>query len=352
VRAILFRFALLLATLVMWPKSAVAHAIGLSTGEYRRTPDGLAVELVFARSELASLAYADVVGKIHVDIRGRDCAGDLVDASPTDRDAVRLRARYRCLEVGAPLRVRIGLFDDLSHGHRHAARVVSGDRARDELCFKQHAELDVPELTAAPDAPRPSAFGFVRMGFEHILSGYDHLVFLFALVLVGGRLRSLLGVVTAFTVAHSLTLALAVLGVWSPSPRVVEPLIALSIAYVGIENLAARDFDTRWRITFPFGLVHGFGFAGALADVGLTRSEVPAALVAFNVGVELGQLAVLALLLPLAWRLGRWEPFRRRIVPAFSLCVVAAGAAWFVERAVGGLPPAPVAQESSITAGS
>jgi hydrogenase/urease accessory protein HupE len=334
----------------MWPSSAAAHAIGLSTGEYRRTREGLAVELVFARSELA--ADVDVVGRIHVDTRGRDCVGELVDASPTDRDAVRLRARYRCPEVDAPLRVRLDVFDDLSHGHRHAARVVSGDRIHDELCFKQHADLDVAAFAAAPDAPHASALGFVRMGFDHILSGYDHLVFLFALVLVGARLRSLLAVVTAFTIAHSLTLAVAVLGIWSPSPRVVEPLIALSIAYVGVENLVARDFGARWRITFPFGLVHGFGFAGALADIGLARSEVPAALLAFNVGVELGQLAVLALLWPVAWRLGRWEPFRRRIVPAFSLCVVAAGAVWFVERAVRGSPSAPVAQESSITAGS
>jgi hypothetical protein len=155
-----------------------------------------------------------------------------------------------------------------------------------------------------------------------------------------------LSVVTAFTVAHSLTLALAVLGLFSPSPRLVEPAIALSIAYVGVENLVLSDFARRWRITFPFGLVHGFGFAGALAEVNLARADVPLALVMFNLGVELGQLVVIAVLLPIIWRLGHWDGFRRRLVPAFSLCLVLVGTGWFVRRV---LPEG--ATESSITAG-
>ena len=133
----------------------------------------------------------------------------------------------------------------------------------------------------------------LKLGVEHILTGADHLVFLLGLILVGGSLRSLVGVVTAFTLAHSITLALAALSIFAPSPRLVEPAIALSIAYVGVENLFVNDASKRWRITFPFGLIHGFGFAGALREIALPRAQLPIALVSFNLGVELGQLGVL-----------------------------------------------------------
>src|SRR6185295_8482239 len=154
--------------------------------------------------------------------------------------------------------------------------------------------------TAPPgEAHSTSAWSFFKMGIEHILTGWDHLVFIVGLILARARLRALFTIVTAFTIAHSITLALAVLDVWSPSSRVIEPAIALSIAYVGIENFFVKDASKRWRITFPFGLIHGFGFAGALQEINLPRSAIPTALVSFNLGVEAGQLAVLAIVLPL-----------------------------------------------------
>jgi hydrogenase/urease accessory protein HupE len=172
------------------------------------------------------------------------------------------------------------------------------------------------------------------MGVEHILTGYDHLLFLFGLVLVASRWKSLLPVVTAFTVAHSLTLGVAVLGLWTPPSRVVEPLIALSIAYVGVENLLLKDAGKRWRITFPFGLIHGFGFASALHELALPSRAIPAALLSFNLGVEAGQLMVLALMIPLvaAVRRMRWLEGARARIP--SLGVAAVGAVWFVARIV------------------
>ncbi|OGQ14028.1 MAG: hypothetical protein A2138_08965 [Deltaproteobacteria bacterium RBG_16_71_12] len=173
---------------------------------------------------------------------------------------------------------------------------------------------------------------YLLIGVEHILFGFDHLVFLFGLILVGGRLRSLVAVVTAFTLAHSVTLATAVLGGWQPPAGVIEPLIALSIAYVGVENFFVRDAAKRWRITAPFGLVHGFGFAGALADVGVPGDQVPLALFLFNLGVELGQLAALALVLPVLYALRRRGLFAERATRALSLAVVALGVFWLVER--------------------
>jgi hypothetical protein len=149
---------------------------------------------------------------------------------------------------------------------------------------------------------------------------------------VGGSLRSLALVVSAFTVAHSITLALATLSVVTPSPRLVEPLIALSIAYVGVENLFVTDAAKRWRITFPFGLVHGFGFAGALREIALPRAQIPVALVSFNVGVEVGQLGVLALVLPLVFAARRAPRFRDRGTKLASLGIAFAGTVWFVVR--------------------
>jgi hydrogenase/urease accessory protein HupE len=173
------------------------------------------------------------------------------------------------------------------------------------------------------------------MGIEHILTGYDHLVFLLGLVLARARVRSLLTIVTAFTIAHSITLAIAVLGVWAPSSRIVEPAIALSIAYVGIENFFVKDAEKRWRITFPFGLIHGFGFAGALQEINLPQSSVPTALVSFNLGVEAGQLGVMAVLLPLILFLREKPWFETRAVKVVSGAVALAGGIWFVSRVIG-----------------
>ncbi|MES1209469.1 MAG: HupE/UreJ family protein, partial [Pseudomonadota bacterium] len=144
--------------------------------------------------------------------------------------------------------------------------------------------------------------------------------------------RPLLGVVTAFTVAHSITLALAALSIFAPSPRLVEPAIALSIAYVGVENLFVPDARHRWRITFPFGLVHGFGFAGALRAIALPRPQIPIALVSFNAGVEIGQLAVLAVALPITMAARRAPWFGERGVRAVSVAIAVGGGALFIAR--------------------
>jgi hypothetical protein len=157
-------------------------------------------------------------------------------------------------------------------------------------------------------------------------------MFLFGLVLIGGRTRSLVALVTAFTVAHSISLALATLGVFSPSPVFIEPAIALSIAYVGVENFFVKNAEKRWRITFPFGLIHGFGFAGALREIALPHAQVPLALFAFNLGVEAGQLGVLALLLPILHFARKNAWFREKGVKVLSGAVIVAGLTWFVVR--------------------
>lgn len=194
------------------------------------------------------------------------------------------------------------------------------------------------------DAGRAGAgvvFDFIQQGGWHILGGPDHLLFVFGLLLIVRRRWSLVKTVTAFTIAHSLTLAVAVLGVWQPPVPPMEAAIALSILFLGPEILRARRGETSftilhpWIVAFAFGLLHGFGFAGALSAAGLPQADVPLALVSFNIGVELGQLGFVALVLLLArgWRAAgvRWAA-ATELLPAYL--VGGFGAFWVIQRLV------------------
>ena len=164
---------------------------------------------------------------------------------------------------------------------------------------------------------------YLTLGFTHIVPhGLDHMLFVLGICLLSGRARSVLWQVSAFTVAHSITLGLSIYGVVAVSPRIVEPLIALSIAYVAIENIFLSELKS-WRVAlvFAFGLLHGLGFAGALEELGLPRSEFVTALLMFNVGVEAGQLAVIgAAFMLVGWHCAHRDWYRSRIaVPASML---------------------------------
>lgn len=175
---------------------------------------------------------------------------------------------------------------------------------------------------------------FVPSGLEHILIGPDHLLFLVGLLLLGGTLRRLALVVSAFTVAHSITLSLAALNILSPPARIIEPAIALSIVYVGADNLMVRGGrDMRAWIAFAFGFIHGFGFANVLREMDLPTTALGWSLFSFNLGVEVGQLVVVvAVASALVAIRARSESVGRRIAVAGSVAVIAAGAFWFVQR--------------------
>jgi hypothetical protein len=174
--------------------------------------------------------------------------------------------------------------------------------------------------------------GFVRLGVEHILTGYDHLLFLFALLIGASNFWRVLGIASMFTVAHSITLSMAVLGLVNAPAAVVEPLIALSIIWVAIENMLGEGrVWHRLAIAFVFGLVHGLGFADALLPLSLAGWSLVRALAGFNLGVELGQAIAICLVLPLMLLIGRLA--RGGWVYRYaSLAVAAAGAYWLVER--------------------
>ena len=176
---------------------------------------------------------------------------------------------------------------------------------------------------------------YLTLGFTHIVPhGLDHMLFVLGIYLLSGRARSVLWQVSAFTIAHSITLGLSMYGVIAVPPRVVEPLIALSIAYVAIENVFLAELRS-WRIAlvFAFGLLHGMGFAGALKELGLPRSEFVTALLTFNLGVEAGQLTVIAaafLLVGWSWQNRAW--YRGRVVVPASLAIACTAVYWTIQR--------------------
>jgi HupE / UreJ protein len=170
---------------------------------------------------------------------------------------------------------------------------------------------------------------------KHILTGYDHLLFLFGLLVVARGFVSSLGIITSFTIAHSITLAAATFNVAQIPSRIVEPLIAASIVFVGVENFLRSEVPKgRQVVTFGFGLIHGFGFASVLREMGIGAGTggVALPLFSFNLGVELGQIMVAAAALPIIWKLRANPFFIARWVPVCSTVVALLGSFWFVER--------------------
>ena len=233
----------------------------------------------------------------------------------------------------------VGFFASRAFGEVHLT-VNDPARGVEVRSILEPGERSEPlELAGPVEPPGPGAVArlYLRLGFVHIVpEGADHILFVLGLFLLSARLRPLVWQVTAFTVAHAVTLTLAALGYVSLPAGLVEPLIALSIAYVGVENVLV-DRLTRWRpaVVFGFGLLHGLGFAGVLGELGLPEQERLLALVTFNAGIELGQLAViLGAALTFGWFRSRpW--YRARLAVPASAAIALVGLAWAVQRALG-----------------
>jgi len=288
------------------------------------------------KTELETAATADC--KLY--FQDKPATPLLVLAERRDQSNIEILLRFDPV-AGHDLRFETALLERLPTGHRQflTVKTTNGEELGQTMLSAKKSFFDVKLPTQSGNASVPhnsySFLAFLKLGIEHILTGYDHLLFLFGLMLVCRNPRSVLAVITCFTVAHSITLALSVLDIVRLPGRIVEPLIAASIAYVGIENLVRGDAP-KWRtiITFGFGLVHGLGFADALRELGVSSGQfgfiVP--LVGFNLGVEVGQLSVAAIVLPILWKLRTNPAFLRRWVPACSVAVAFAGSYWLVER--------------------
>ncbi len=241
---------------------------------------------------------------------------------------------YFSAEMETPvneLEVWVGWPERFGDAHKNLAKVMLPGQPLVQAVFSAEA----PQQTFAGEKSLwDQLYEFTVLGVEHIFLGYDHVMFLLALIVVGGRLLSLVKVVTAFTAAHSITLCLAALEIVRLPSQWIEAGIALSIVYVAAENFWLKRLEYRWMITFAFGLVHGFGFANVLRELGLPTRGLAASLFAFNAGVEIGQVAIVALVFPLIAWLSR-QSYQRRVIWVVSAVIGLCGLGWFVERVFG-----------------
>ncbi|MCM3880023.1 MAG: HupE/UreJ family protein [Vicinamibacterales bacterium] len=249
-----------------------------------------------------------------------------------ERQALQLRASYPISGAAGALTVTAALFP---YDPKHQTFVNVYEH--DTVVSQSMLDVDHPQAEYF-SGTRQGVWAVVRRfgpsGIHHILIGPDHLLFLVGLLLLGGSVRRLLVIVTAFTLAHSLTLSLAALNIVVPPAGIIEPAIALSIVYVGADNLLVRGGrDMRGWIAFAFGFIHGFGFANVLREMDLPARALGWSLFSFNIGVEIGQLFVVATVATaLAVLHSRSEAASRRLVFAGSVFVMAAGTFWFVQR--------------------
>jgi hypothetical protein len=395
------RFAWAVLALAAVPLAAAAHTRSVSYSSWTLAPDGARVELRVSLLELSRLGIdpARDVGSDgpvarylaeHLTLArgGVPCtvSGERV-SKPSPQGQVRVQWQLACAASGAAtIESRVLLAEAPSH--LHFARVATPQGALERVLSEAEPRWSLPDAEGA-QAAAPEGSGladYVRLGVVHILSGWDHLAFVLALLLLASRFAEVAGLVTAFTLAHSITLALAVLGVVRPEGSAVEALIGFSIALVAAENawlLAGRglavpaiavaglcglallaasgtgvvpaaallglalfsachfgllgrvDRPARLRaaVAFAFGLIHGFGFAGVLAEMELPAGRVAPALFGFNLGVELGQLAIVALIWPaLRWLEAHLPGRHRQVAEAASAAICGLGLYWFVVR--------------------
>lgn len=328
----------LLAVLVLLAGigSAAAHVSSLSTS--RVTVDGGTVrallslnpaDLVAALKNEAALeavlAYLDPRVGVS-DAAGRPCPR--TGGTVADGPHVEATLTWRC--AGTPALYRAAPFQEIDPTARHVVVLPGPDGDRQAVLDSGRREVpltDPPGLAAVAGA-------YLLSGIEHIFLGYDHVAFLLAVILWARSVRALLAIITGFTLAHSVTLGLAALDVVSLPSDVVEPLVAASVVFVSAENYVVRNASHRWWVATVFGFVHGFAFAGALGEMGLPQGAKLTALVCFNLGVELGQVGIVLLTVPLLTAIERRvsPPSARRLVYGMSSILLAAGLYWLADR--------------------
>lgn len=299
------------------------------------------------RDELFAYAFA------HLALRadGSACplaAGDLLIDDHSDGAYAVLRFDAHCTAAPHAIEVGYSLLFDLDPTHRGLLRLDTDTGSRTAVLSPEQA---TQTFALAENSRLTTFLQFVRDGVHHIWIGYDHMLFLISLLLpsvlirrdgrwipVGtlrGALLSVLAVVTAFTVSHSITLTLAALGMVGVPSRLVESGIALSVLLAALNNIWPQVTRRAWLLAFGFGLVHGFGFASVLADLGLPRGSLALALAGFNIGVEIGQLSVVLLVVPLIFLCRTRTFYRPAILVGGSSVVALIASVWFFGRVFG-----------------
>jgi hydrogenase/urease accessory protein HupE len=357
------RGAILAVLFLLLPlQYAKGHDPGLSSLTIRQRTNGLEATLTLAVRDAAQIAELDedhdgivtqaefaqtgsqletvVAREILIAVDGKVIKDTSIHSRLDENNNVEVLLNLDAV-VFSNLKIQSKLIASLPLGHRQYLQVQN---SRGETIFERllsaaadRATVEMPDAHSSTSALEAvSSFtNFLCLGVKHILTGYDHLLFLFGLLLVTRGFFSSLGIITSFTIAHSITLAVATLHLVQIPSRIVEPLIAASIVFVGAENLLRGDIPKARRVVpFGFGLIHGFGFASALREAGIGSGTggIVLPLFSFNLGVELGQIMVAAVALPIIWKLRENPMFITRWAPACSAAVVLLGSFWFVER--------------------
>ncbi|QGM47288.1 HupE/UreJ family protein [Methylocystis heyeri] len=339
---------------------AAAHTPDISTAKLIAKDGGWTVEEGFLATDLermfsetmnerpsADLSAPGVleeeIGKfvqrrvVMKDAAGRPCAGKVEHAGedPTNQDSALVVLRFSC--VG-----ELTVYDAAkllaAQGPRgkQLVTVTGGSNPGEIMIDGKSPPLD---LTKPLQTTWQLMQKFGAAGIEHILTGYDHICFLVAVILWASRVWPVVKIVTAFTISHSITLSLAALDVVTLPTTLTESAIALSIIYVAVENFFSRDTDKRWRDTFLFGFIHGFGFASGLKELNVQQQTIVPALASFNIGVELGQIAIVLALMPVLLLIDRQTGGKRneKLVYGASAVIALLGAYWLLQR-IGVIP--------------
>jgi hydrogenase/urease accessory protein HupE len=357
------RGAILVGLFSLLPlQETTAHDPGLSSLTIRQRPDRLDAALTLAVKDAAQLAELDgdqdgsvtqaefartrsqletaVARELVVAPDGKVAKAQFMRSHLDGNNNVEVDLDFDAA-VFSSLELQSKLIASLPLGHRQYLQVQnSAGETVFEGLLSAAADRATARFTAThanvPTRETGNSFAnFLVLGVKHILTGYDHLLFLFGLLVVARGFVSSLGIITSFTIAHSTTLAASTFNLAQIPSRIVEPLIAASIVFVGVENLWHGGIpQARPLVTFGFGLIHGFGFASVLREMGIGAGTggIALPLLSFNLGVELGQIIVAAAALPIIWKLRANPLFIARWVPACSTAVALLGSFWFVER--------------------
>ncbi|MBM3625922.1 MAG: HupE/UreJ family protein, partial [Alphaproteobacteria bacterium] len=342
--------------------SAMAHTPDISTGKIAPKDNRVfIVDVGFLGTDLERMFQETMNERIGVDLSppgaleaeigkfvekriamrdgsGRACVETIgkVGEDPENQDSALVVLRFDCGATEGPL-----FYDATKLLAAQGAKgkhlvALEGENAGQTMLYPDDPPLD---LSKPMETMAQLMWKFVKAGVEHIVTGYDHLCFLFALILWANRIWPVVKIVTAFTISHSITLSLAALNIFTLPSTLVESLIAASIIFVAVENFFSRDVDNRWRNTFFFGFIHGFGFASALTEMGVPQGGVVPALAAFNIGVELGQIAIVFAAMPILFLIDKQTGGKRseKLVYALSALIAVAGLYWLLKR-IGVLP--------------
>ena len=292
-------------------------------------------------------AYA--LSRLQLSSAGSPCPvqqGPLLVDNHTDGAYAVLQFQAQCAALRESLQVRYRLFFDIDPQHKGLLRLQYQGTSSTGIFSPEKADQ---QFSLSAPSRLQQFLDYLREGVWHIWIGYDHILFLLALLLPAVAVReagawkpvsafrpafwNVLRIVTAFTVAHSITLTLATLGVVSLPSRWVESIIAASVVVAALNNIFPLFSERRWMMAFLFGLIHGFGFASVLSDLGLPQDALVLALVGFNVGVEVGQLAIVTGFLPLIYVLRRSWLYRRLLLLGGSVVIIILASIWLIERA-------------------